>query len=524
MTSPIQPQLVCQSLWARLSVVTVVVLGLGATSLCAGAEDAPPPKLDAAGNANDDGVVQPKPPVDPKSGANSKPTTGTDAPKGSASKVGSVTDEGEVPAAQTATTVDLVILTNAPPIWSEKNLREFLLDAVRDSGCTCDEKGLLVRQIAWRDYDLLSKLISPGRLQKPQAGDGRIEQDRDRAQFWQLVIPDGNRLPRGIVVRYDNLATLKTDEEEAFPLAPVKELAARFRFYKPGLALFRTEDAWDMKEYALRYGEEPASDLEFHPWPSGPRQFFIQIPDFAQGIDGRRRLFEKMESGKLGEVLINESKEKPVTFAHADFVSPTVEPDTDVWTGTAYTVRFKALPGETLDAATGTGVARVWMLFPLTSLEKDEMLARLKKADRDQTRGGLADLIRESQLGYKALLGDAGGNIAPVAKLPKDLPQPTAELEADGQPTWYEIPATNDARDYARTFQIRDLQGWKNRPERLGETWRIYAYESQFPQGGQMVRRIKFVTRGNESGLWINEKVQDWPARMKQLIDLMPAQ
>jgi hypothetical protein len=416
--------------------------------------------------------------------------------------------------------MDLVILTNAPPMWSEANLREFLVDAIRDApGCACDAEGVLVQRISPGTFAKLVQLINRGRRREmPPVGDEWVEQDPERSQYWHILIPKAQTLPDGIVVRYRDLYSGE-DKEQRFDLAPVREEEARFRFYKPGLALFRAEDAWEMKEYAFSFGEEQQK-VEFRPWPSGPRQFFIQVPDFTGGPEGRRRLFAAMESGQVGEILVNESQDKPCTFAHVNLATPPPNGDDLFWYGSSFVVVFGALPDTPFHAETGRGAARVWMLFPLTEEEKDKIVEFLK--ERRPTRGELSDMIRESTALYDVLLAsEVDERVTSEASLPANYPKPSVVLEPDTVPVWYEIPAVLDEqgnlKHYARTFQLQKVEEWKRAATGQGRVWRLYAYEFQFPgEEGQMVNRIKLVTKDNQTGLWIVEPIEDWATEVEK--------
>lgn len=419
--------------------------------------------------------------------------------------------------------MDLTILTSAPPHWGEKDFRLFIASAMKAAKCECNLQAMRVTPISRTAYQCLAEVIDQGRHREvARARNDMIEQDPERADYWKLVIPAGAEAQKisGITVRYLKNPDGKM-EEETFTLEPAIKTDSRFRFYQPGLALFRTDEMWEPKQYALMRAEEKP---QFQDWPAAPRQFFISIPEFTGGQPGRKELFKQMASGDLSETLINDSEDRPVTFAHADFSAEPIIIDPTIQVGNMLVFRFLPLSGTRYDPAAKQGVARVWMLFPLTEQQKDDVLKQLNEAR--MSRSELAELIRGGGTGFPVQTADmVDEGIREVENVPNQYPKPTVALGPAKKPTWYEIPAIVSAngvlQSYDRSFQIQDAAGWLSGDGAEKSNWRVFAYEYEEPaaegtEPADPVTILKLFVYQNVTSVRAASQLQEFRKRLEE--------
>ena len=392
--------------------------------------------------------------------------------------------------------IDLVLVANVPGNLSAKELQEGFADAFKVSDAF-RSRGVSIEQISSAEYSLLKLLIeSPERFVPGMNLTPPIEPHADGSNEWRIHQDDPQARLAGITVRYEEG---KQAKEEFFPTGDAQDEKARFRVDPPtpGEYRFRDEKNWKLIGFSLRVsGSEKDSPVDFQPWPERNRKYLIRLTDFS---GDRKKLFDVMGE-KVVNRLVNVSAVRPGLFSKASFRS-VVSIAESTWEGNLFTLRFGRLGGE-------LSARRMWMLFPLSSSQRDEVVKML--ADEKYTPKSLAEGLAKGKVKYSV---SRGGGDAATPLLPGDDPQ------------WWEVPAVYDGNPpkidrYTRTFLVQDIPGWLKRSDEE-PVYAITLYEALLTdnKGNPVADGERIIRVTDKSSLWQSQEISQWPAGLRKSFD-----
>lgn len=419
----------------------------------------------------------------------------------------------------TDTSNDLILLVNAPPEKNAEQLRSLFADAIaqKGSGLTADIDRINAKQITKRNYDDLARMITgvAGR-NLPPVSDNVITQDPDRSLFWKVTITNASKRPTGIRVHYKSRSIDgsqgRMDKEEDFKLGSQQSESARFRYYDTHTAFLKIEEDWEMKDYAFMFQDEVG---ETKAWPAIPRQFFAQIPAFQGSDADRKRFFEILESGSVGEILVNESTRRPVRMVHMDMIGGGALVE-GVTFKNNYMVVIDPLKEPPYDSESEQGVERVWVLMPLSESQKNEVVSRF--SEFKDPRLNVLEAIRDGKFGpplYQTFMVDdpEASNVPPVANLPANWVQPSVLIDQIDEPKWFEIGLSGGTEDlplkYRRAFHLSN-----GASPAVDGKWQIVVYETKnAAENGTAAFRATLISDGDKNGWWRSRTLLNWPKK-----------
>jgi hypothetical protein len=400
------------------------------------------------------------------------------------------------PSGTAGATVDLVIVAKAPGHLSAQEIQETIDTAIRVSSlCGCRQ--VEVDPISTAEYELLKTLVmNPEQFVPGKDFTPPIELIEDSTEEWRIYQLDPHVRLAGITVRFQENGTTET---EYFPTQDALEASARFRVdgSSPGLYRFRADPDWVLEGYVLhRQAPEPGVELSFQDWPKKTRNYLIRIADFEGDLEGQKALFDVM-GNRLVNRVVSVSGVRSGLFSIANFraVIAGVE---SVWNGNLFTVRFSRLGGDERQQAT-----RIWMLFPLSPKQRDEMVTYFEQGRF--TAKTLAEAFSQGKVNH------------PVSRAGGDKP---TELNPQMEPMWYEVPAVygKDERlsHFTRTFSVENAAPWLERFA-TEPAYMITAYEGVVRDDRGRVIENWIVRVTEKSSLWQVQQVSQWLAGLRQI-------
>lgn len=404
--------------------------------------------------------------------------------------------------------VDLFLLVHSPPTLLPNQLQQDMSNALAIAFpgkiFKFDQAagGISVSPISASNFASLQSLVGGDIRQSQQPlGDQNLTSDLNKNGVWSVKI--GEKDKPDSLVEWIEIDMDKGKDEQGKPLlGTVKYTLEGFgkgaRFVKNSAYLGTLE--LDPADRPVKYriktkGSETTKDVD---WPQPTKHFFVCLKGFQGGEAGRDQLLQVLRESAIASRFVGLPIERTVLLSYAS-VNLKVGLPPRTWFENKLLMTFDAIDLPKWDNEQKVGPARVWVLFPLTTAEKDQVTGQLlQKAAQD--REDISKFIRDNT--YPIVLST--GQTATVNELPQGWVAPDAQL--NNSPAWYEIPIDPSNGSYRRAFQLQGNLKWQDG----AGPWSIAIYETQFRVEGEPENFRKYLPIELEKSLWKIEQFRQW--------------
>lgn len=352
---------------------------------------------------------------------------------------------------------DLVLLAAVQPEIKKEQFEQDLKDALAASGHPGAKFQL--HRISPRLFNRFARMMKLNSDEPKVLSQGAITQGEGNQ--WTLEL--GGQFPP----KYLWLKWRQTDSTEerldAFSVLPAvaNDPTATVEQLDSDRLLIRTQETWEVIEWALGPGDKTQKPQTFQKWPQPTPTYVITLPGFPGGENERQSLVEALRK-KITQEIIVDSPKRPVRLVSMDLDPEVLDLGSAVFKN-LFLLRFDRLRTRSADED-----REVFVLFPLNAEQTKQVLQRLN--DGKFTNLQAAEWARKDSKFPIIGLGKA----AETQGLPGGWPLPTGAIHEGFSPAWYSVPAVKDAagkvKEFSRAMQLGDT------PPPPGDAWMVVMY------------------------------------------------